>query len=485
MLCLTLTETSLEKDLLQFQKNRDLIDMAELRIDLLGSEISVDALRRFPSLCDKPVILTCRRKKDGGLFSQSERVRVNLLKRLASGNFAYCDLEDELPRGEIDLTFREKGTRIIRSFHDMTAVPGNLFTRMQKIAEQGEIPKAAVMPNSFADTARIFEAKNELQKIERKIIIGMGNYGVPTRILYKKTGSFLTFCSAPGSSPGAPGHLNTESLRKLYRSDQITDDTSIYGIIGNPVMHSASPAIHNPGYHRLGIDAVYVPFMVDSVRTFFPFAEWFGIKGFSVTVPHKQNVLPYLGNISREVKQIGSCNTVVRTKKLWKGINTDYYGFLHPIHEDLEMGHLKRALVIGAGGAARSVVWALRNFGCSVYITNRTFDKAERLAAETGSSAITLQEASRLCADEAEKYPDLIIQTTSAGMDPDIESDPLPEYKFTGEEIVYELVYKPRITRFLNRAIQSGCRIVYGYEMLYAQGIQQFKSFTGFDYPQN
>ncbi len=485
MLCLTLTEKSMENNLLQYQKHNKLIDVVELRVDMLEGEIPIDSITRFPYLCEKPVILTCRREKDGGNFRKGERTRYNLLRKLIKGDFAYIDLEEDLGKNELEESVREKGVSIIRSFHDHNSVPGDLFKRMHRIAQQGEIPKAAVTPKSFADVARIFEGRNELRDIKKKILLGMGNFGVPTRILYKLTGSFLSFCSAPGSSQGAPGHLTPELMKNLYKADKVTSKTTIYGIIGNPVMHSASPAIHNPGFHKLGIDSVYVPFQVDSVRSFFSFSEKMGIKGFSVTVPHKQSVLPYLGISSNEVKQIGSCNTVIQTRKLWKGINTDYYGFLHPIQEDLETGSIKKALVIGAGGAARSVVWALRNYGCSVVIVNRTLDSAVKLAAETGSAVMESSGLMTLSYEDSLAKPDLIVQTTSVGMEPNAGKDPAEKYKFSGDEIVYDLVYKPRMTRILNRASQAGCRIVYGYEMLYAQGMLQFKTFTGREYPQS
>ena len=484
MICLTLTEKNIEKSLIQYQKNKDLIDMVELRVDMLEGPIPIDSVIRFPELCDKPVILTCRKVKDGGNFSQGERTRYNLLRKLIEGKFSYIDLEEDMGRNELETCVKQKGIDIIRSFHDFNCVPGDLFKRMHKISQQGEIPKAAVTPKSFTDVVRIFEGEKELRDIDKKILLGMGEYGVPTRILYKLTGSFLSFCSAPGSFQGAPGHLSPELMKNLYKADTISNETAIYGIIGNPVMHTASPAIHNPGFHKLGINAVYVPFMVDSVRSFFSFSEKMGIKGFSVTVPHKQSVLPYLGIISNEVKQIGSCNTVVQTKKLWKGINTDYYGFLHPIQEDLETGNIKKALVIGAGGAARSVVWALRNYGCSVLIVNRTLDSAVKLAVKTGSSAIEKSELAVISMEDSQNRPDLVVQTTSVGMEPNAGKDPAEEYTFSGDEIVYDLVYKPRMTRLINRASQAGCRIVYGYEMLYAQGLLQFKTFTGKEYPQ-
>jgi 3-dehydroquinate dehydratase/shikimate dehydrogenase len=201
------------------------------------------------------------------------------------------------------------------------------------------------------------------------------------------------------------------------------------------------------------------------------------ISGFSVTVPHKQQVLPYLGKITREVKQIGSCNTVVRAKNLWMGMNTDYYGFIEPLIADIDSGRIQSALVIGAGGAARSAVWALRNHGCKVIIVNRSIDRAKSLAQETMASWDSLEQASSY------EQVDLVVQTTSVGMVPHTHEDPIPDYRFHADQVVYDMVYRPTYTRMLQRALEAGCRLLFGIDMLVRQGKHQFEAFTGYHYP--
>jgi 3-dehydroquinate dehydratase/shikimate dehydrogenase len=266
-------------------------------------------------------------------------------------------------------------------------------------------------------------------------------------------------------------------MKMLYRADQVNDRTHIYGVIGNPVLHSFSPRIQNPGFHGINFNAIYLPFLVDSVRTFFILAEMLQISGFSVTVPHKQQVLPYLGKITREVKQIGSCNTVVRAKNLWMGMNTDYYGFIEPLIADIDSGRIQSALVIGAGGAARSAVWALRNHGCKVIIVNRSIDRAKSLAQETMASWDSLEQASSY------EQVDLVVQTTSVGMVPHSNEDPIPDYRFHADQVVYDMVYRPTYTRMLQRALEAGCRLLFGIDMLVRQGKHQFEAFTGYHYP--
>lgn len=477
MLCLTLTGATLEEDFAQYERNKAWIKLVELRIDLLDPA-ELEKASAFPDRLDLPVILTCRRISDGGRCDLPERQRLGLLKHVASGNFSYVDIEDDVKKSEFENDLHARGIKIIRSFHDCEGMPADIYSRLSRMAAKGDIPKIAVTPKTFMDVIALFRIEQELADVPEKIVIGMGEMGVPTRILYKRTGSFMTFCSDSLSSSGAPGHLTARTMSELYRADQVDKQTHIYGIIGNPVMHTSSPMIHNPGFHAIRFNAIYVPFLVDSVRSFFKLAESMCIYGFSVTIPHKQDVLPYLGRITREVKQIGSCNTVVRIQNMWKGINTDYYGFLAPIQRDVEQGMIHTALVIGAGGAARAVVWALHNHNIKVIIVNRSIEKAKALADETMGSYDVLSNVGLY-----QGQVDLVVQTTSVGMEPDVDSDPAPGFQFTGHEIVYDLVYKPHETKFLGRAKAAGCRVQYGIDMLLQQGKLQFEAFTGYHYP--
>ncbi|MGE4453927.1 MAG: type I 3-dehydroquinate dehydratase [Sphaerochaeta sp.] len=487
MLCLTLTGSTLQENRALVERNRRWIELAELRLDHLLSEEQKIA-SSFPSTVDLPVMLTMRRKSDGGMCDLPEKQRLQLLYEAAKGDFAYVDIEDDVKKSDlkfkdplfeqkVDLehALRVRGVRIIRSYHDFTCVPADLFGRIHKLSAKGDIPKVAVTPQNMMDVITLFRVQQELSSLKEKIVIGMGPYGVCTRILYKKCGSLLSFCS---DSEAAPGHLTAQVMSELYRADKLDERTHVYGIIGNPVSHTSSPKIHNPGFEAIRYNAVYVPFLVDSVRAFFKLAEMVQIHGFSVTVPHKRSVQPYLGRITREVKQIGSCNTVVRIQNMWKGINTDYYGFLAPIEEAISQGTIKSALVIGAGGASRAVVWALHNHGVKVTILNRSIEHAKTLANETMSNYDTLESA-HLYGEDV----DLVVQTTNVGMGELEGQDPCPTLQFTGKEIAYELVYKPKETEFLKKAKAAGCTIIPGELMLKEQGKLQFEAFSGYHYP--
>ena len=473
MICLTLSDPTLEECVKTTQKNRAWIEAVELRLDYLTPEERENAFR-FPSMVEIPVICTHRRVQDGGKFSGSEKQRKAELLKALDGNFAYVDIEEDVKKCELDEKARSKGIKIIRSYHDFSGIPNDIYSRVLTLKKRGDIAKIAVTPQGILDTITLFNAEKELKDVP-KIIIGMGPYGVATRILYRRMGSILTFAS---DSEAAPGQLKARDLKELYHADEVNERTAIYGIIGNPVNHSASPLIHNPGFRAIKYNAIYVPFLVDNARAFFALAENLRVRGVSVTVPHKVEVLSYLGNITREVKQIGSCNTVVRTPGLWKGMNTDYYGFLIPILPDIESGRIKNALVIGAGGASYAIVWALRNWGVKVTILNRTLSHAEKIAKINICSFDSLENAANY-----EGQVDLIVQTTSVGLNT-FES-PIEGFRFTGKEIAYDIVYKPHMTKFLSDAKAAGCTLHFGDEMLFEQGKLQFEAFTGYHYPRN
>lgn len=487
MLCLTLTGSTLEENRALVERNRKWISLAELRLDFLHpSEQKIAS--SFPSTVDIPIILTLRREIDGGKCHLSEKQRLQLLYETSKGDFAYVDIEEDVKKSDLkfkdplfeqkvdlEANLRTRGVRIIRSYHDFECVPADLYGKIARLASKGDIAKVAVMPKNIMDVITLFRVQEVLGDLKDKIVVGMGEFGISTRILYKKCGSMLSFCS---DSHAAPGHLTAQVMSELYHADHLDEKTHIYGIIGNPVYHTASPRIHNPGFSSIRYNAVYVPFLVDSVRAFFKLAEILQIHGFSVTVPHKRSVQPYLGRISREVKQIGSCNTVVRIQNMWKGINTDYYGFLSPISTMISSAQIRTALVIGAGGASRAVVWALRNHGIKVTILNRSLEHAKALAAETMSNFDSLENGKLY-----QGTVDLVVQTTSVGMSPLLGEDPVPSYSFSGKEIAYELIYNPKQTPFLKRAMEAGCKIIGGEQMLMEQGKLQFEAFTGYHYP--
>jgi 3-dehydroquinate dehydratase / shikimate dehydrogenase len=482
-ICLCLTSRTLDGAAAALERERGRVDLAELRADQLAPE-ELPHIPAFAASRRESLILTVRLPRDGGAWRGTEQERAALIARsLASDRFRFVDLEEGVDPPSLGPAI-SRGLRVIRSIHDFSGVPEGIPATLRRLGSGGAVAKLAAMPRGCADFARLLEGVRDARAqgaAEDFVVLGMGEYGLPTRVLATRLGSLHTYCS-DGVLPGAPGQITPRELHGLYRFGSLTASAQVYGVIGNPVAHSKSPEIHNAGLEALGLDAVYLPFLVDDVGAFLRVAELLGVSGVSVTVPHKLAVIPHLRRLDASVSRTGACNTMVREPGGWYGTNTDLEGFLAPLRREAgpAVGASMRATVIGAGGASRAVSRALVEAGVQALVLNRTPEGARRIAEELGCAWGPLgREGARL----AGGYADLFVQTTSCGMEPHETCDPLPEYRFGGSELVYELVYRPRVTRLLARAIDAGCRWIGGIEMLQEQARGQFRLFTGTPYP--
>lgn len=492
LICMTLTGKTLKEDAELARKYAKKIDLVELRVDCLNEDEQL-SVRNFPSMVEQPVILTIRRDVDGGKFIGSEFSRTTLFgSALAfanqdhSRNFAYVDFEEDYHVPGIEDAAHAFGVRIIRSFHSMTEPVTNLCERARAMMKTGlEIPKIAFMPKSLADVTNMFREGESMT--EDHIFVAMGELGFPSRILSAKANSYLTFVSPEETLVNTTGigHVTPNTVNDLYRFHNINEETSVYGIIGWPLKKTSSPEIHNQGYIGHGMNAVYVPVRAPNVPEALGFCEQVGIKGLSVTIPHKEDVMFYLSEISPEAKTIGAVNTIVKKDGDWIGTNTDAYGFQRSLEEFLEKTKIKRqkVAIIGAGGAAKAIAYVVKKMGAKACVFNRTLSTAKELADKYGFEYAELSPSTRY---KLQEYSSLIIQTTSVGMNSEgnssPENDPIYYYDFKGNEIVYDIIYTPAVTPVMKRAAQAGCRTCNGLKMLQYQGYMQFKIFTGEDY---
>jgi len=493
LVCLSLTGRTIAGDLAALDRYRGKVDIAELRADMLDPSEVFD-LRGFPERAGIPCILAVRRRSDGGGFTEGEGARLVILaKALAyarpdkSANFAYVDLEQDFRVSSVEEAARTFGTRIIRSRHDMTGLPADLDAAWAELAaEPGEMPKLAVTPRGAADFARLVSWASSLAPGER-IVVGMGEYGLPSRVLAERLGSSIAYTSAlyAGLPVAAPGHLDPAALEDQYRFRDIGKDTDVYALGGSrSVASSKAPALHNAAFRAAGIDAVYVPVPADDAPSLFSALEATRARGAAITVPLKEAVLPLLATRSRAVDETGACNTLVREGGGWSGHNTDIAGFERSLLEFLGRRDLKglRATIVGAGGAAKSAAHVLAKLGVSALVLNRTLPKARDLAKRYGFAFGPLAEhASALVADHA----DIIVQATSVGMEGEDQGDPLDWYEFTGREAVFEIIYRPERTALLERARAAGCKTTNGWQMLRYQSAAQFKIWTGREPPES
>ena len=264
--------------------------------------------------------------------------------------------------------------------------------------------------------------------------------------------------------------------------------TQLVGLIGWPVEHSVSPAMHNSAFCAAGLDWCYVPLPVahGQVECAVRGLAALGFRGANVTVPHKQAVMQYLDAVSAAAQEIGAVNTIVLRGGRTHGHNTDADGFLMALCGAGFDPAGCRAVVVGSGGAARAVIYSLLRSGAGeISVVNRTLRRAEALVEELGSSAdltgkltaLTLSEASLV---ESARAADLLIHTTPTGMWPHVGESVWPQgVPIPAHLVVFDLVYNPPETKLLGQARKAGAHPIGGLEMLVNQGILAFEIWTG------
>ncbi|MBE3581379.1 MAG: shikimate dehydrogenase [Thermoanaerobacteraceae bacterium] len=268
-----------------------------------------------------------------------------------------------------------------------------------------------------------------------------------------------------------------------------TASTRLVGLLGYPVAHSFSPQIHNAAFRALGLDWVYLAFGVEPSRlpTAVEGIRALGFAGANVTIPHKESIMAYLDEIHPLARLIGAVNTVVSREGKLLGYNTDAGGFLRSLEEAGVDPAGKRALILGAGGAARAVAFALAQARCAALtLANRTEDRAQELArglGEAGFRAVEVApwEGGSLAVVIPEV--DMVINTTSIGMAPDRERLPLDPGLLRPRQVACDIVYNPPETAFLKEARLRGCLVISGLSMLLYQGAEAFTLWTGREAP--
>ncbi len=488
-ICLCLTAETMAQNNALFRQYRSHVDMVELRVDLLDASeqenLRADPKAGVSDFHGVDSILTVRREVDGGHWKGSETDRIALLKRMLSAGFTHIDIEADLPglpdRLGIVQSARAAGITVIASRHCMDSVPADLDTELQRLSAIGDCAKIAARPTGIADFRRLLHAARA--HAEPHVVLGMGSYGVASRIMGHAFGNLFTFSSAADVQQAASGHIAPDVLQTLFAHGKTGSVTRYFAVAGDPVAHSKSPEYHNRRFRADGLNALYVPFRVDDFDEFMELARELPLSGISVTVPHKESAARAAATVNEGVTATRACNTLIREPDgAYRGVNTDIEGFLSCIRDRLST--FRGATVLGAGGAARAAVYALASGGVPVLVCNRTLSRAQTLVAELGAILRDQGQSAPLSAaalpgdgTELGVYGDLIVQTSSVGMHPDLEGDPIPAYRFGGTETVYDIIYTPPMTPILKRAEQAGCATVNGSGMFDAQADAQYRLF--------
>ena len=452
--------------------------LVELRLDWLGNPPDLGRL-----LKDKPtpVVITCRRSQDKGLWKFGEDQRQTLLRSAIVAGVDYVDLEEDIAG-----TIRRYGsTKRIISYHNFDETPANLAEIHQRLASRDpDVIKLVTTAKVPEDNIRLLE----VVKNAKVPTVGfcMGDLGVWSRILCRKYGAPFTYATFSAQRTMAPGQLTFEETRDVFHFDQINAETQVFGVVADPVAHSLSPLIHNAAFLAQGVNAVYLPFRIPRERFEHSLKalEALDIRGYSVTLPHKVAALELAQTKISPTAEIGALNTLFRgAAGEWCGANTDCDAALaslrlsfdpagDPLHPQTDPLNGKRVLILGAGGVSRAIATGLIRAGAAVTITNRTKSKAADLAQSLGCVLAGWENRGAVGTD-------ILINCTSVGMHPKVDETPFQQHWLDEAMTVFDTVYTPERTLLIAQARERGCKVVTGVDMFVRQAARQYEYFTG------
>jgi 3-dehydroquinate dehydratase/shikimate dehydrogenase len=422
-------------------------------------------------------IATCRLKENGGRFDGSKTAALDVLLKAAAAGFQIVDIEleslEKLPKNTM-AQLREAGAAVIVSHHDFHATKDldGIYQRIKPFAP--EFIKVVPTAKSLADNLTLLRFLARMEDESGSSIVGicMGEPGIISRVLGLRAGSAFTFAAASVGEETAPGQIAARTLLETYRVDQVDAATKVYGVAGNPVKSSLSPLMMNTAFRRETVNAVYLALQTSKADDLFKLAREVPIQGLSVTMPRKQDVIPFLERTDPLSAKIGAVNTILRMQDgKFYGFNTDVAGIVAPLERRLALKDAK-ILVLGAGGAARAAVFGCRDKGAEVFILNRTPETAQKLARQAGAKTIKREAV-------AKAGFDVIINATPVGMAGVKSSSPLLEPADLVARYVFDLVYNPIDTPLLKMARAKGIAVITGIEMFVQQGARQFEIWTG------
>jgi 3-dehydroquinate dehydratase/shikimate dehydrogenase len=446
--------------------------IVEIRLDWLAGDAEIVRFLGWFAAQKRPkaaLIATCRRREGGGNYAGSIAKQLAHLWNAIRAGCTWYDLEVETaascPPELLDVMLGEG--RQLRSAHFFKNMPRDLRGAARDLWHgRPDAIKIAAQCGSLAESLKLLRFARSQRNI---VAIPMGDVAAPIRLLSARQGSMFTY--APVEHATAPGQVSLEEAKSLYRADKIDRRTRVYGVIGDPIGHSLSPVLQNSGFAVRRMNAVYLPFLVRDLKDFLGAIEPLGIQGFSVTIPHKERILRHLDGCDRLAEKIGAVNTVVvRGNGKLYGYNTDYVGVLRTLQTRIPLQN-SRVLILGAGGAARAVAFALAEAGSSVCVSARRIQKAKSLARAVGGEAIARKQLRR-------DFFDAIVNATPVGMHPNVRQSPLEENELNCR-LVFDTIYRPRETRLLQLAARRSIQTVSGVDMFVAQGTAQWEIWTG------
>ncbi len=447
----------------------------EFRLDYLAKpRLALPRIKRFTESHPATVVIaTCRRVSSGGKFKGSIASQLDILGKASAAGCQLVDVELQTAgkcKPEQLQKLRSRAALIL-SFHDFRGTKKLDETLEKMLAYPADFYKVVSTATTLSDNVAMIKFLGRRGDRHSLVSMCMGEQGIISRVLGVRAGSVFTFASATAGEATAPGQVTAQELRNVYRIDQLDAATRVYGVVGDPIAHSLSPAIMNAAFRRENVNAVYLALHAKTLKDLLTCVREIPIHGISVTMPYKEAILPHLDNTDSHTTKIGACNTVVRAQdgKLY-GFNTDASGIVRPLERRLNTLEGARILVIGAGGAARAAVFGLKERGSEVYILNRSAAPAKKLAHRAHARIMKRADLKKVAFD-------VIINATPVGMGNTRES-PLHENEINAR-YVFDMVYDPAETRLLKLGKERGAQVIPGIEMFVHQAARQFEIWTG------
>ncbi len=452
----------------------------EFRLDFLSQPAAaLGKLKQFLEMHQHVVaIATCRRAENGGKFKGSVAAQLEILTKAAVAGCQMVDMEWQ-SGAKVKapaLAKLRSNAALILSFHDFKATR-DLEAVLQKMSEvSADYYKIVSTATTLSDNVTMMKFLQTESDKHSLVGICMGEQGIISRVLGVRAGSAFTFASVSPEEATGPGQVTIQQLRGVYRIEQVEASTKVYGIAGDPVEHSLSPAIMNAALRRENVNGVYLSLHAKTLKDLMACVHEIPVHGLSITMPYKQAILKYLDNSDAHTTRIGACNTLVRANdgKLY-GFNTDVAGVVGPLEQRLTLAGAK-ILVLGAGGAARAAVFGLKEKGAEVWILNRSAAAAQTLAKQARARIMKKIGLKKMAFD-------VIINATPLGMGTSRET-PLKEDEIN-TRFAFDMVYTPAETRFLKMAQARGAQTISGVEMFVHQAARQFEIWTGKPAPQD
>ncbi|HZQ21166.1 MAG TPA: shikimate dehydrogenase [Terriglobales bacterium] len=446
----------------------------ELRLDYIARPgLALSKIKEFTgSHPHVSVIATCRRVPSGGKFKGSISSQLEVLQKAAEFGCQLVDVELQTAARlkPAQLARLHSKAALVLSFHDFKST-AKLDETLRKMSPYpADFYKIVSTATCLYDNVTMMQFLEKHQNAHSLIGLCMGEQGIISRVVGVRAGTVFTFGALTSEEKTAPGQVTAQELRSIYRIDQVDAATKVYGVAGDPISHSLSPAIMNAAMRRENVNGVFLPLRTKSLKDLLLCLREIPIHGLSVTMPHKQAILKHLDNTDPQTAKIGACNTVVRSQegKLY-GFNTDSAGVIAPLEQRIPLADA-RILVLGAGGAARAAVFGLKERGAEVFVLNRNAEKGHKLARQAKARTVKRTNLKKLDFE-------VIINATPVGMGNTRES-PLNADEIRAK-YVFDMVYDPAETKLLEIAKERGAEVIPGSVMFVHQAARQFEIFTG------